>query len=52
LRQSLMMSQGDPSILFRPIPSVLLAIAALLLLVPLFRRLNTYRIQVVEKETP
>src|SRR5213075_1534344 len=34
LRQSLMMSQGDVSILFRPIPSVLLTIAALLLAVP------------------
>src|SRR5881396_2098447 len=40
LRQSLMMSQGDASILLRPIPSVLLALAALLLLVPLFKRVN------------
>jgi putative tricarboxylic transport membrane protein len=31
---------GDISILFRPIPSVLLAIAALLLAVPLFKRFN------------
>jgi len=38
LRQSLMMSQGDLSILVRPIPGTLLAVAALLLLVPLFRR--------------
>ena len=38
LRQSLMMSQGDLSILFRPIPGALLTVAALLLLVPLFRR--------------
>ena len=52
LRQSLMMSQGDISILFRPIPSVLLAIAALLLLVPLFRKFNALRLQVVEKEIP
>ncbi|MEO5676233.1 MAG: tripartite tricarboxylate transporter permease, partial [Usitatibacter sp.] len=50
LRQSLMMSQGDISILFRPIPSVLLAIAALLLLVPLFRKFNALRVQVVDKE--
>jgi putative tricarboxylic transport membrane protein len=50
LRQSLMMSQGDLSILFRPIPSVLLAIAALLLAVPLFKRFNSMRMQVVDKE--
>jgi putative tricarboxylic transport membrane protein len=49
LRQSLMMSQGDLSILFRPIPSVLLAIAALLLAIPLFKRFNSMRIQVVDK---
>src|SRR5215468_10551127 len=45
LRQSLMMSQGDASILLRPIPSVLLAIAALLLVVPLFKRFNRLRVQ-------
>jgi putative tricarboxylic transport membrane protein len=50
LRQSLMMSQGDMSILFRPIPSVLLAIAALLLAVPLFKRFNSMRMEVVDKE--
>ena len=49
LRQSLMMSQGDPSILFRPIPSVLLCIAALLLAVPLFKRFNSVRVQVVDR---
>jgi putative tricarboxylic transport membrane protein len=43
LRQSLMMSQGEISILFRPIPSVLLALAALLLVVPLFRKFNAVR---------
>ncbi len=51
LRQSLMMSQGDPSILLRPIPSVLLALAALLLVVPLFKRINAIRIQVIERES-
>jgi putative tricarboxylic transport membrane protein len=51
LRQSLMMSQGDVSILFRPIPSVLLAIAALLLVVPLVKRFNAVRVQVVDRET-
>jgi putative tricarboxylic transport membrane protein len=50
LRQSLMMSQGDPSILLRPIPSVLLAIAALLLAVPLVRKFNAMRVQVVDRE--
>ncbi|HUQ27724.1 MAG TPA: tripartite tricarboxylate transporter permease [Usitatibacter sp.] len=49
LRQSLMMSQGDLSILFRPIPSVLLAIAALLLAIPLFKKFNAVRVQVVER---
>jgi len=51
LRQSLMMSQGDTSILLRPIPSVLLALAALLLVVPLFKRINAIRIQVIERES-
>jgi putative tricarboxylic transport membrane protein len=50
LRQSLMMSQGDLSILFRPIPSVLLGIAALLLFIPLFKRFNSMRMHVVDKE--
>ena len=50
LRQSLMMSQGSLSILLRPIPSVLLAIAALLLLVPLVRKFNAFRVQVVDRE--
>jgi putative tricarboxylic transport membrane protein len=50
LRQSLMMSQGDLAILFRPIPSVLLAIAALLLIVPLFRKFNAVRLKVIDRE--
>jgi len=50
LRQSLMMSQGDLAILFRPIPSVLLALAALLLLMPLFKKFNAVRVQVIDKE--
>jgi putative tricarboxylic transport membrane protein len=50
LRQSLMMSQGDLSILLRPIPCVLLLLAALLLAVPLFRRFNALRVQVIDKE--
>jgi putative tricarboxylic transport membrane protein len=50
LRQSLMMSQGDPSILLRPIPSVLLGLAALLLAVPLFKRFNALRVQMIDRE--
>ncbi len=51
LRQSLMMSQGDPSILVRPIPAVLLSLAALLFIVPLFKKLNAFRVQVLERES-
>src|SRR5580765_6298550 len=50
LRQSLMMSQGSISILFRPIPSVLLVVAALLLIVPLFKKFNAARLQVIDRE--
>ena len=50
LRQSLMMSQGDLSILFRPIPAVLLSIAAFLLIVPLIKKFNSVRSQVIDKE--
>jgi putative tricarboxylic transport membrane protein len=50
LRQSLMMSQGEMSIMLRPIPSVLLGLAALLLVVPLFKKFNAMRIQMLDKE--
>jgi putative tricarboxylic transport membrane protein len=50
LRQSLMMSNGELSILFRPIPSVLLAFAALLLVVPLVKKFNAVRVRVIDKE--
>ncbi len=50
LRQSLMMSQGDVSILFRPIPSVLLGIAVLLLVIPVFRKFNALRVRVIDRE--
>jgi putative tricarboxylic transport membrane protein len=44
LRQSLTMSNGDPGILVtRPISAVLLALAALILLSPLLRRLRSRR---------
>ena len=50
LRQSLMMSQGDMAILFRPIPAVLLAIAAFLLVVPLVKKFNAVRVRVIEQD--
>jgi hypothetical protein len=45
LRQSLMMSGGDPSILLRPIPAGLLLCAVILLLIPLFKKVNAMRVQ-------
>lgn len=50
LRQALMMSQGDVAILFRPIPAGLLLVAAFLLVVPLVRKFNAVRVQVIDKE--
>ena len=50
LRQSLMMSQGDLSILVsRPIAASMLVIAAVLLLMPLFRRANSWRVKAIEE---
>ena len=50
LRQSLMMSQGDLSILWsRPISATMLALAAAILLLPLFRRANTWRLQALRE---
>jgi putative tricarboxylic transport membrane protein len=51
LRQSLMMSQGDLSILFRPIPAGLLLVAAFLLIVPLVKKFNAVRVQVIDQDT-
>ena len=49
LRQSLMMSQGDLSILAtRPISAVMLSLALLILLIPLFNKLNAWRLQALE----
>jgi putative tricarboxylic transport membrane protein len=48
LRQSLMMSQGDLTILVeRPLAASMLVIAALILLSPLFARLNRWRLRAV-----
>jgi len=50
LRQSLMMSQGDLSILAtRPISAVMLSLALLILLMPLFHKLNAWRLQALEE---
>ena len=46
LRQSLMMSQGDLSILVsRPISATMLFLAVLILIAPLFRRANAWRVK-------
>jgi len=48
LRQSLMMSQGDPVILVsRPISAVMLALALLILVAPLFRKANAWRVKAI-----
>jgi putative tricarboxylic transport membrane protein len=48
LRQSLMMSQGDLTILVsRPISAVMLALAVLILISPLFRRANAWRVRAI-----
>ena len=49
LRQSLMMSQGDLSILVsRPLSATMLALTALVLIVPMFRKANAWRMKAVE----
>jgi putative tricarboxylic transport membrane protein len=49
LRQSLMMSDGSLSILVsRPVSAVMLSLAVLLLLVPLFNKANTWRLRALE----
>ena len=50
LRQSLMMSDGSVSILVsRPVSAVMLLLAALILLIPVFGKLNRWRLQALEK---
>lgn len=50
LRQSLMMSDGSVSILVsRPVSGVMLSLAALILLIPLFSKFNTWRLRALEK---
>jgi putative tricarboxylic transport membrane protein len=51
LRQSLMMSQGDLGILFtRPISGVLLAVAATVLLLPVLKKVRSWRVEAIERE--
>ena len=48
LRQSLMMSQGDLSALVRrPISAIMLALAVVILLIPLFGWFNRLRVRAV-----
>jgi putative tricarboxylic transport membrane protein len=51
LRQSLMMSEGKLSILVsRPISVTMLSLAVLVLLIPLFTRVNAWRLKALEQE--
>ena len=51
LRQSLMMSQGDLTILIaRPISGTLLFITAVILLLPALRKVRSWRIEAIERE--
>jgi len=50
LRQSLMMSDGHVSILVsRPVSAVMLSLALLILLMPVFGKINRWRLQALEK---
>jgi putative tricarboxylic transport membrane protein len=51
LRQSLMMSQGDITILLtRPISGTLLFFAAVILSLPAARRVRSWRVEAIERE--
>jgi putative tricarboxylic transport membrane protein len=51
LRQSLMMSQGDITILaMRPISGTLLLIAVTILCLPAIRKVRSWRVEAVERE--
>jgi len=50
LRQSLMMSQGDVSILVsRPMSATMLFLAVVVLILPLFRKANSWRVKALEE---
>jgi putative tricarboxylic transport membrane protein len=49
LRQSLMMSQGELSILFsRPLSATMLAITVVILIAPIFKRANAWRLKAID----
>jgi putative tricarboxylic transport membrane protein len=49
LRQSLMMSQGSLEILVsRPISAVMLSLAVVILMIPLFGKFNAWRLRALE----
>jgi putative tricarboxylic transport membrane protein len=51
VRQSLMMSRGDVSILYtRPLAAVLLVLTVLVLVGPLFRRVDFWRLKAAEPD--
>jgi putative tricarboxylic transport membrane protein len=51
LRQSLMMSEGSLSILAsRPISAVMLSLAVLILLIPVFTQVNAWRLRALEQD--
>lgn len=51
VRQSLMMSSGNISILYsRPLAAGMLVLTALILIGPMFRRINAWRVQAAEQE--
>src|SRR6185295_3024376 len=51
LRQSLMMSEGSLSILVsRPISAVMLSLAVVILLVPVFTQVNAWRLRALEQD--
>jgi len=51
VRQSLMMSEGSLSILVsRPISAVMLSFAVLVLLIPVFGKLNKWRLKALEQD--
>ncbi|HZN26835.1 MAG TPA: tripartite tricarboxylate transporter permease [Burkholderiales bacterium] len=50
LRQSLMMSQGELGILVsRPVSAIMLGLTVLILLLPLFRKANAWRVRALEE---
>ena len=51
LRQALMMSEGSLSILAsRPISAVMLSLAVLILLIPVFTQVNAWRLRALEQD--